>query len=222
MEQPNPLTMMNMMQNMQQGMQMFGQFMNMMPGDAGNRPWSTGRGIDLRINPDTPVRHNENSSGGAVVSPRALTYPPTEDEAMPNGVAIVGQHELLATGAEEDDIDAMIGPLKVPKPGSTALKIPKKGILPAAKKTIKKKPSANAIVEFDIAKPPKYGTPLPCVFNGCRIYSSPERYRVVPFPGKSVYDKAWLKKDNGQTAWKLVIDYCKKASIPKDSVNVLK
>ena len=69
----------------------------------------------------------------------------------------------------------------------------------------------------------KFGTSLPCVYNGCKIYAGSGRFRVVPFPGLSVYDRTFMFNDkNKSKVWGNVIDYCKKPSIPKSSANYVK
>ena len=80
-------------------------------------------------------------------------------------------------------------------------------------------PKASTIVSFAKTNPPPYGTALPCSFNGCKIDGSSTRYRVVPFPGKSVYDYSVPSVGDAQKAWGKVIEYCKNPKIPEHSIN---
>jgi hypothetical protein len=80
---------------------------------------------------------------------------------------------------------------------------------------------ASAI--FDRSSPPKFGTNCPCVFNNCRIYEVSTKFRVVPAPDRSAYDRGFpftaaTKKD----AWNTLIKYCRDPFIPKGSKNYVK
>ena len=93
------------------------------------------------------------------------------------------------------------------------------------KKTIDKKKAIDKKHDcYPKDKPPKYGVELPCFYNGCKIYGALSSFRVVPFPGKSVYDRQFFFKDNkGALAqWDLLIKYCKKPVIPSTSANAIK
>jgi hypothetical protein len=75
---------------------------------------------------------------------------------------------------------------------------------------------------FSKRNPPKHGTALPLVFNGCRVYESPGKYRVVPFPRESVFDKSFSYATKGKaTVWANVLDYCRNPFIPSSSKNAL-
>jgi hypothetical protein len=125
-----------------------------------------------------------------------------------------------APSEAEDDIDAMIGktPGKSTKPKKDDAVKKKKD----TGKSTKSKTAATCGV-FPRDNPPKFGTALPCIYNGCKIYGSESRYRVVPFPGKSAYDKPFkITKDNTKAVWTSLIEYCKKPQIPKTSANAIK
>jgi len=122
----------------------------------------------------------------------------------------------------ESDVDRLLDAgLGVPPP-------PAKKLKPAAAvAAVMKKParatSATAAAIFDRSSPPKFGTECPCVFNGCRIYEVPTKFRVVPAPDLSVYDKAFtFNAATKKTAWESLIKYCRNPSIPKDSKNYVK
>ena len=92
----------------------------------------------------------------------------------------------------------------------------------AASKTGKKK-SKIEIAEFPKNKPPSFGVELPFIFNGCKVLKGSSRFRVIPRPGESVYDKAFhITAGNEKEAWGNMIDYCKKPVIPKSSKNYVK
>ena len=76
---------------------------------------------------------------------------------------------------------------------------------------------------FDRSSPPKFGTKCPCVFNNCRIYETPTKFRAVPAPDRSVYDKSFpFKAATKKAAWDTLIKYCRDPFIPKDSKNYVK
>ena len=102
----------------------------------------------------------------------------------------------------------------------------KKAIVAAA--GLKKKPAAACkdataalIQSFEKGNPPKYGTTLPILYNGCRIFCASDRYRVLPFPGQSKYDKGFPFKSGKKPAWTSVLNYCKNPIVPAHSVNAL-
>ena len=120
----------------------------------------------------------------------------------------------------EDEIDRMIAKGSATSK-ATSKKRPSE---PSAAKLPLKKPRKEADDNaFAKNNPPKFGTKLPLVFNKCRVYESPGKYRVVPFPGQSRYDKSFsFVTKSKPDVWKDVIEYCKKPSIPKDSKNAIK
>jgi hypothetical protein len=93
----------------------------------------------------------------------------------------------------------------------------------AAAGVMKRPASQPASVIFDRSSPPKFGTQCPCVFNNCRIYEVSTKFRVVPAPDRSAYDRGFqftaaTKKD----VWNTLIKYCRDPFIPKDSKNYVK
>ena len=130
--------------------------------------------------------------------------------------------QIAADEVEDDDDDDESCAEAAPKKKKKV----KKAIVAAA--GLKKKPAAACkdataalIHSFEKGNPPKYGTPLPIVYNGCKIYSGPDRYRVVPFPGQSKYDRGFPFKSGKQPAWTAVLKYCKNPSVPSTSKNAL-
>ena len=96
-------------------------------------------------------------------------------------------------------------------------KVPKSAS-PVKASIVKKKPSKNDVEDWGQKVPP-LGSPLPLMFNGCKIYESPGAFRVMPSP-KSKYDRRFPFKVATQSdVWKEMIDYCKKPFIPKGSAN---
>ena len=91
---------------------------------------------------------------------------------------------------------------------------------------IMKRPAAArdaTLATFDRSSPPKFGTECPCVFNKCRIYETPTKFRAVPAPDRSVYDKSFpFKATTKKAAWDTLIAYCRDPFIPKDSKNYVK
>ena len=178
---------------------------------------------------DSPSSPEESNSS----QPMALPAPPTSHAPLalpappelPVSPASAPQIACGPTNDEdedevEDEIDRMIA-----KGSATSKATSKKrSSEPSKAKPSLKKPRAevgdNA---FEKNKPPKFGTQLPLVFNKCRVYESPGKYRVVPFPGQSRYDKSFSFGTKSKSdVWKDVIEYCKKPSIPKDSKNAIK
>ena len=111
---------------------------------------------------------------------------------------------------------------------ATTSKTPSNGASPstsgpsAASKTGKKK-SKIEIAEFPKNKPPSFGAELPFIFNGCKVLKGSDRFRVIPRPGESVYDKAFqITAGKEKEAWASMIDYCKKPVIPISSKNYVK
>ena len=93
----------------------------------------------------------------------------------------------------------------------------------AAKVAPPKAKKDDSTIVYD--KPPKFGSALPCVFNGCKIYESVsgKKYRVVPKPGVSPYDRQFSYASDGkQKAWSAVVKYCTHPFIPKTSCNFAK
>ncbi len=129
----------------------------------------------------------------------------------------------MSDGEAEDEIDKMINALtkKVPKNAggkessninSTAKRA---GSKTPVGKVVMKKPSCKV---HDCA--PKFGTPLPCIFNGCKIYASSDACRVTPRPGKSKKDKQFaFTADTKEQSWASVIKYCRNPTIPSTSAN---
>ena len=85
------------------------------------------------------------------------------------------------------------------------------------------KRKADALTAFAKNKPPKFGVGLPLLYNGCKVLEGSDRFRIVPRPGESVYDKAIpFSKTSKSEAWSKVIEYCKHPIIPKSSKNYVK
>lgn len=214
-----------MSQHMQMFQSMMGMFQSMQHGQV----------------PSLTVHTNRASR-----EPRSLgdAEPDDRDEALPQhtGASHIAssaralmdcpQTEVPATPTREemeDDIDKMMGrsvqhgPNQADSPPKTA----KSGKRPAAKASAKKagivkshitKPS-SAIIEHPKNKPPKFGAAFPLVYNGCKVYKSLDRLRVVPFPGQSVYDRQYAADDEH---WTELIKYCQKPFIPTTSKNHIK
>ena len=126
----------------------------------------------------------------------------------------------------EDDIDVMMGKAKqktVPKKQAAKAKPRSKASKPTIVKSTTKQGTPSKLVEHAKKSPPKYGAALPMIYNGCKVYESKDRFRVVPFPGESKYDKAFqFKTPKAKRAqWDSLIEYCKKPSIPSTSTNAI-
>ena len=70
--------------------------------------------------------------------------------------------------------------------------------------------------------PPPFGTPCPLCYRGCKIYDAVKamKFRVVPKPGESLYDKAFSYKIiPKKEAWAHALKFCIRPSIPVDSPN---
>jgi hypothetical protein len=90
-------------------------------------------------------------------------------------------------------------------------------------KSVLKKPAASeSLLVFTAHSPPKIGTPCPFIFLGCKVLCTSSAYRVFPKPGQSPYDKQFKHKSDKTAAFKAMIEFCKKPSIPKDSKNYVK
>ena len=93
---------------------------------------------------------------------------------------------------------------------------PTKKIKAGAEKAIKSVTTINVLKAV-----PKFGVDFPFSYNGCNVYRSAARYRVVPRPGKSVYDKAFqfggMKTE--KEAFADMLQYLKNPTIPKTSAN---
>jgi hypothetical protein len=119
----------------------------------------------------------------------------------------------------ETDIDALLDA------GLGARQPPaKKPKLATAVAAVMKKPArataATAVAIFDRSSPPKFGTQCPCIFNKCKIYEASTKFRVVPAPDRSAYDKPFtFNAASKKTAWASLIKYCLNPSIPKGSKN---
>ena len=209
-------------------MQMMGHMMQMMHGsnvrrDPGESPVNFTFGPYGAPRPRTQIQDGPSFGGAGGPGASHGGPPPLPDSSETDEVTErVDECEHQKDG-EDDDIDAMISNklAKVAKDG------PKKvGKLPVKKQAKKGgKSQAKKCVEdnaFPLNKPPKVGTPLPLSFNGCRVYGSDAKYRVVPFPGKSPYDKEFgFKAADKSKAWARVIAYCKQPEIPTTSANAL-
>jgi hypothetical protein len=105
------------------------------------------------------------------------------------------------------------------KPTPPAVASPK---TPVVKSCLKKPAASESLLVFTAHSPPKLGTPCPFMFLGCKVLCTASAYRVFPKPGKSVYDKSFKHSPSKATAFKAMIEFCKKPSIPKDSKNYVK
>ena len=130
----------------------------------------------------------------------------------------------------DDVLDASLSAEKEKKAKAKAKKAPTEKKAPAAKKAKAKAKAAAKVLKPSVLKtpeppvwthgpPPKFGTELPCEYNGCKIYKGADKFRVMPKPGKSKYDKSFAFKPTEAAAWRKVIEFCKKPTIPSDSVN---
>ena len=226
------------MDGVKQGFQMMGQMMQMMMGSSGRRGAEEPH-VNFRFGPygGSPSRLHLSdgpSSAGAGrpgASSGGLSCPPPGDGSQANSKESGGTDVGVDEACEEDEIDAMITQKRVNfkglkprgKKGAKVMKSrAKKGAKFIAKDdTVKKVTKQDAT--FPLNKPPKFGTALPLTFNGCRVCSGGNRYRVVPFPSKSVYDRAFkFKKGDEARAWKDVLAFCKKPTIPSTSSNAIK
>ena len=137
----------------------------------------------------------------------------------------VKQQKLLTPLAGDDhgtpaDADK---PPKVSKATRAAMKVAPSH----AKTTSTKKPptkvaprrAARTVASFSVSKPPPFGTKLPVMFNGCKIYRDATSFRVCPAPRESVYDRKFGFRGDEQAAWKSLMAFCKKPFIPKESRN---
>jgi hypothetical protein len=106
------------------------------------------------------------------------------------------------------------------KTAPTAVAAPKTPVV----KSVLKKPAAasESLLVFTAHSPPKIGTPCPFMFLGCKVLCTSSAYRVFPKPGQSPYDKQFKHKSDKTAAFKAMIEFCKKPSIPKDSKNYVK
>ena len=226
----------HMMQGMQQTMQMFGQFMHMMGGNVhGGSHGVAGQSMNLRFTPPgagcraldddshrSPSPPNPSNGHTMLALPNAPHNKPTA--ATPQSAQCEeAQASTHMEADEEDDIDAMIGSSTKPDKKVVTTKEQKSVADAKGKQKVKKASTkADKVKTFPKATPPPCGTSLPCIYNGCKIYGSASRFRIVPFPGKSVYDYAVpFKHGKQKDAWKKVIEFCKKPKIPEGSVNAI-
>ena len=105
------------------------------------------------------------------------------------------------------------------KTAPTAVAAPK---TPVVKSVLKKPAASESLLVFTAHSPPKIGTPCPFIFLGCKVLCTSTAYRVFPKPGQSVYDKSFKHISDKTAAFKAMIEFCKKPSIPKDSKHYVK
>ena len=126
--------------------------------------------------------------------------------------------------AAEDDIDKMIQ--DAAKPATKHVKSKSMPKSPKQDSCVEpppdrpsKKPKTSSTVSH--TKAPAFGVKLPCEFNGCKIYGCYDKFRVVPFPGESRYDRKFNFTDDKskKAVWESVIQYCKHPYVPTESVN---
>ena len=94
---------------------------------------------------------------------------------------------------------------------------------PAAK--VLKKPSGNVCVELvKTPKMPPLDKTQPMLYKGAKIYTSPrcECWRVVPRPLQFHYDKKFPWGADPEDSWKLLVRYCERPIIPRDSPKIKK
>ena len=178
---------------------------------------------------DSVPQHAESALiGGRVPSLAAIADGSSQHTATDSASPADASHDTSITAGiatpiggsgVETDIDRMLND------GALALQPPKKKqkLATAAAAVMKKPARATAVAIFDRSSPPKFGTQCPCVFNKCKIYEVSTKFRVVPAPDRSAYDKAFpFNAASKKTAWASLIKYCLKPSIPKDSKNYVK
>ena len=252
-EELPPAGMLQMMQGVQQGVQMLGQFMQMMNSSPGRGP-TPGGNCNIRFNPigDPPGQHVQRDGAGGPPVRHADTgglqgHPSTpqsciEDVRQPLPMAtrveeresgsqpimqrssshVEGQfHTESQEGVDtaEDDVDKMLKGIGQPK-SNKSMTIDRPPKVTKGSGTAKKPVTKHTLKDLPKDKPPPFGVKLPCIYNGCKIYGSSSRFRVVPKPGKSVYDhQVKIVKGNEKQAWAKVIEYCKNPKIPETSIN---
>ena len=56
----------------------------------------------------------------------------------------------------------------------------------------------------------------PINHHGCRIYTSvaDKKWRVMPKPGESLYDKGFAWGADPQAKWRKLLDYCEEPALP--------
>jgi hypothetical protein len=199
----------------------------------------TSRGVDGTASAGSTTQQRQQHSPHTP-PPKSPASPPGDRQGADEMKALTdkpsdGNHAPDQT--TEDDIDKMLGDtvLAAHTKAKAAAKATAKATAKAkakAKTKAKGKPKTLATPKATATRkrasptvatsPPKFGTALPLSYRGCNIYhsASTKRYRVVPKPGKSVYDKAFSYKPETQnTVWKSVVKFCEKPTIPKDSCN---
>ena len=57
---------------------------------------------------------------------------------------------------------------------------------------------------------------MPIAYLGCKIYISVagKKWRVMPKPGQSVYDRAFAWGDDPETKWSMLLEYCENPVLP--------
>ena len=178
---------------------------------------------------DSVPQHAESALiGGRVPSLAAIADAASHTATDSAGATDVSHDAHTAAGIAtpigksgvETDIDRMLDA------GARVLQPPaKKPKLATAAAAVMKKPAraTAATAAADRSSPPKFGTQCPCVFNKCKIYEVSTKFRVVPAPDRSAYDKAFpFNAASKKTAWASLIKYCLNPSIPKDSKNYVK
>ena len=86
------------------------------------------------------------------------------------------------------------------------------------------KPSTECVTH---ATRPKLGAVMPFVYKGCKVYHSvsASKWRVVPRPGESAFDKSFSYGKDGKhksKMWLELLKYCEKPVTPKTSANYVK
>lgn len=215
--QSNPMQMLMQMQ-----MQMFRGMMNM--NQNGNN--DNMQVDDPLISFHRPAADQHRQLLPALTNGNPQASSPREDsptDKSPTGTPTGNPQAFFQDSSVTDDIDAMLSKIKPPatiddsKPATVYKKK-----TPPSLPTTQKKPKASILRRPSASvagRRPKLTDTFPVLWNGCKIYSGAGKFRVLPKPGVSLYDKSFAHGSDKELAFKKALDFCDKPIIPNCSVN---
>ena len=202
--QNNPMQMLMQMQ-----MQMFRGMMNMNQNGNSNNMQAEDPHISFQQPAAEHHRRRPALTNGSPASPR-------EESPADN---------IVQDNSAMDDIDAMLGNVGSPAPidKSKPATIDKKKKAPSAppSKVQKKEKTASIIrrPSAAVGSRPKLTDTFPILWKGCKVYSGTGKFRVLPKPGISLYDKSFAHGGDKELAFKKALEFCDNPIIPSSSVN---
>ncbi len=166
--------------------------------------------------PDARVPGKEHRDEAVAESHRPPPGGSTIDEAI-DGTAIGKK----TNAAVEDDIDTMLAAAQGAPPKKR--KATPQPVLKRPSGTFSARSKPFSVDNCHKTRPP-FGSAVPLMYKGCKVYESPSSFRVLPRPGESKYDRSitFGAKKTKEAAWKDVITYCENPVIPKCSTNYVK